>query len=108
MILQNATRNLNQTIRKIENHYFNNETHYTLETLKERWSLYVEIFNQLNLLNKHSYLQEADYRIVLENENINIVLRGMIENDDELFMILYPFINFLEEYSDFDDIKIFL
>lgn len=108
MILQNATRNLNQTIRKIENYYFNNETHYNQEILKERWSLYTEIFKQLNLLNKNSYLQEAEYRIVWENENINTVLRDLINGDDELFMILYPFTYVLEDFSDFDDIKIFL
>lgn len=108
MIPQKTTRDLNQTIRRIEDYYFTNETHYNQEILKERWSLYTEIFKQLHILNKNSFLQEAYYRIVVGAENINIVLRSMIEGDDEMYMILYPFIYVLEDYSDFDDIKIFL
>lgn len=107
MGLQNTTRNINQSLLRIENFYFNNETNYNIKVLKERWSLYNEIFNQLTLLNKGDAFHQIEYRI-LDGGNINDILKSIINSDDEIYLLLYPFIYVLEEYYDFDGISAFL
>ena len=107
MTTHNGTKNFNQLLNRVEYYYFNNETHYDHNKLQERWSLYVDIFNQLLTLDKLVYLPELEYRI-FDGDNINDILVSFIKNDDDLYHMLYPYINLLKEYSDLDEIKIFL
>lgn len=108
MILQNTTRNTNQSLIRIENHYFTNEKFYNHETLTERWSLYTDIFQQLNLLSKGHYFYEIEYRVLGEATSINRVFLDIINKDDDINQLLYSFTSTLEEYADIDEIKIFL
>jgi hypothetical protein len=108
MILQNATKNTNQSITRIENYYFQNEKFYNHETLTERWSLYTDIFNQINILDKGYYFYEIEYRIINEDNSINRVLLDIIRRDEDMDQLLYSFKSVLEDFADLDDIKIFL
>jgi hypothetical protein len=106
MIILNTTKHINQIIHRIESHYITNEMHSDAIN-KERWSAYIEIFTQLIKSNKESYFYELEYR-VFSGENINEVLKSIINRDDDLYLLLYHYIYLLEEYVGFDVLKPFI
>lgn len=103
-----VTQNTNKLLFKLEYHYLNKRFSYTEKELNERWLIYLEIISRIeDISNDNKYLFEIEYKL-LDDNNINLVLIDLINREDELYLLLYPYIYVLEEYLDFDEIEVFL
>lgn len=107
MVIQTTSRTLNQVLRQIEKHYFTTNNNFKPFELRERWSTYCDIIHQIISINKTHIFHELYYRLG-EDENLNSIFTDVINREDDLYLLLYPYINVLEEYLDFDDIRVFL
>lgn len=106
MLKHNTTKNLNKTLFELEKFYFETNNTYSASDNRERWTDYTDIINQFITSKNTNYIFELYYRVTLD-ENINGVLIDQINRNNELYPILYPFIHILEEYRNFDEVKIF-
>jgi hypothetical protein len=86
---------------------FNASNNLTETEATERWTIYTDLVDQITSLHKPNYLHEIHYRLLI-GDNINTVFKDIIDRDNELYFILYPYIYILEEFYDFDEIKMFV
>jgi hypothetical protein len=86
---------------------FDTSNNLTETEAAERWTIYTDLVDQFKSLNKTNHIHEIHYRILI-GENVNSVLIDIIDRDNELYFILYPYIYILEEFYDFDEIKMFV
>lgn len=106
MLKHNTTKSLNRTLFELEKLYFQTNNTYSTSHHRERWLDYSEIINHFIMTGNKNYIFELYYK-VLDGENINSVLMELIHRDNEVYLTLYPFNHILEEYKDFDDVRIF-
>lgn len=103
----NNSKNVCKVLFELEKLFFSTHNNYSEFEITERWTIYTDTFNQFQRLNKPEYLHEIHYR-TLVGENINNILIDIINRDNDIYVFLYPFLNTLEEYLDFDTIKMFV
>ncbi len=96
-----------QILYKLEVLHNKFNDHYSHNEREERWSLYLEIFELLIHNQNEDYINKINY-LLSSGENINEVFINIINNDDDLYFILYPYIGLLTEYLNLDNIKFFL
>ena len=107
MITKTATKNINKVLYELDKIFFKTNNSYSEAEVIERWTTYNELVDQFRTLNKHHYIHEIYYR-VLVGENVNNIFIDLINRDNEIYFILYPYIYKLEEFFDFDEIKMFV
>lgn len=103
MVKRITNKNISKILFELEKIFYNTNNPET----QERWAIYTELIKQLQTLDKHHYIHELYYRILV-GENINNIFVDLINRDDEIYFIMYPYIYALEEFFDFDEIKIFV
>lgn len=107
MVNQNKPKNVSKVLFELEKFFFNTHNNYSELEISERWATYSDIFRQFQNLNKQHYLHEIHYRLLI-GENINTIFIDIINRDNEIYVLLYPFTFALEEFHDFDAIKMFV
>ena len=107
MITNAANKNINKVLYELDKIFFKTNNSYSEAEAIERGTTYTELVGQFRALNKQQYIHEIYYR-VLVGENINNVFVELINRDNEIYFILYPYIYTLEEFFDFDEIKMFV
>jgi hypothetical protein len=107
MLKYNTTKKLTRALFELEKNYFETNNSYSTIEHTERWADYTDIISQFIAYNHPKYVFELYYRAT-NGENINTVLTELINRDNELYLILYPFKHKLKEYQNFDQVKIFL
>jgi hypothetical protein len=104
MLKCNTTKSLNNAFFELEKFYLSNNNHHP--SYLERWVIYTEIINQIVHLKKDQCVYKI-YYLLMEGENINTTLIDIINSDDDLFLVLYPYIHQLNEYIANDVVELY-